>query len=99
MSNVKTYIDVDGETRYFIYMESKFCGECVEDVSVNIDVDAWTQDEEGEPCEPEYDDTIGNPYCADCGSENLYDDEDDYARAVQDNYLADRADAIRKGEW
>ena len=67
MAEVKTYT-LDGVTHYYIDYDERFCGSCDEYFGTIIDVDAWTVDGDGEPCEPDYDDTIGEPRCAVCDS-------------------------------
>lgn len=82
--------------------QEMFCTECDEFVVPLIEVEAFAQDEDSELTEEtaDYDETIGKPFCGDCGEEHtLFSDPQAAREAAREDYLIDRADAIRKGEW
>lgn len=85
----------NGEEKFFTNNGEMFCGECDEMMETRIAVDAFM----GEDGAVDWEDTIGEAFCAVCESEDLYEDEREAVRIGRENYEADRADAIRKGEW
>lgn len=86
---------VNGEKQYLIDNGEMFCGECDEMMDTRIAVDAFM----GEDGAPDWEETIGEAFCAHCESEELYESEREAVEVARENYEADRADAMRKGEW
>lgn len=79
-----------------------FCTECDDFVTPLIEVEVFGLGLVDVPEEDnvDYDETKGKPFCPDCGEEyTLFESESDAAAAAREQYDADRADAIRKGEW
>lgn len=96
MANLKMVRWVEGEKQYLIHHADMFCANCDEWRETLIQVDAFM----GEDGVPEWDDTIGEAFCSVCEEEAwLFDSEEEAVQAARENYEADRADAIRKGEW
>lgn len=82
--------------------DEQFCTECDDFVMTVIEVEAFAQDEDSELTEEtaDYDDEIGKAFCPDCGeSYTLFSDPAAAAESAFSDYQAERADAIRKGEW